>query len=169
MTYWENKIIVEFGPGPAGIVEYIKGQRKIAVEPLIEKYRTVYPHLSNSDVEYLPCAAEDAWKIPDQVADLAICFNVLDHTIDPDLVISQLSRVCKPGAELLFQLNVYLSDEELSQKSGLHAELHPHSFFPKTITGLLEKHGFEVWKQFCEEDRNATGEHYFLCACRKKV
>jgi hypothetical protein len=43
----------------------------------------VFPHLEKSSVEYLTSPAEHANEIPDHVADLVICFNVLDHTFNP--------------------------------------------------------------------------------------
>jgi hypothetical protein len=48
---WKDGTVVEFGPGPAGFVEYIEAKRKIAIEPLIGRYRAVFPHLAASTVE----------------------------------------------------------------------------------------------------------------------
>jgi SAM-dependent methyltransferase len=167
VSHWEDKIVVEFGSGPAGIVEYMKARRKIAVEPLIDKYRSVFPHLADSDVEYFASPGEEAQEIPDNSADLVICFNVLDHTFNPSQIVAQLHRICKPGGDLLLQVNVYTSEEEMEAKSGEHAELHPFSFLPQTVVPLLEEHGFEIWKQYCAEDATPLGEHFFICAGRK--
>ena len=167
MEYWEDKTIVEFGPGPAGFVEYITAARKIAAEPLIEEYRRSFPHLRVSAVEYLPRAGEDASSIASEIADLSICFNVLDHTFAPEKLIHHLSRVTKPGGDLLFQVNVYLSPEEIAAKSGEHAKLHPYSFYPQDIETMLRAAHFEITKSRCSEDTNDCGEHYFICAGKK--
>src|SRR5690606_32737426 len=121
---WRDKVVVEFGPGPAGFVEYIEARRRIGIEPLIERYRAVFPHLKDSQVEYWSCPAEEADDVPDQCADLVISFNMLDHARDPERVVAQMSRVAKPGADLLFQVNAYLSEAEIAEKTGQHAELH---------------------------------------------
>jgi SAM-dependent methyltransferase len=164
---WQDGTIVEFGPGPAGYVEYLPARRRIAIEPLIDRYRPLFPHLRTSSVEYLSCPAEAADAVPSRCADLVISFNMLDHTRDPDRVVAQMARVAKPGADLLFQVNTYLTEAELAEKTGPHADLHPHSFFPQTAKALLERHGFAVRKEFCAAERTADGEHNFVCAATR--
>ncbi len=163
---WKEKTVVEIGSGPAGFVEYIEADRRIAVEPLIERYRETFPHLAESEVHYISSPGEEA-SLPPEVADLVICFNVLDHTYDPSSVLKQLSRAAKPGADLLFQVNVYKTQAEVDAKHGLHAELHPHSFFPGTVRELLTANGFRIWKESCSEAPNPSGEYYFICAGTK--
>ena len=167
LTSWQQGVIVEFGPGPAGFVEYLPAKRKIGIEPLIEEYRALYPHLELSDVEYYPVPAEEAFDIPSGIADLVVCFNMLDHVISPTRVVAEMSRIAKPGADLLFQLNVYLSVEEVLQKPAEHAALHPHSFFPPDVVGLLDTHGFQIVKDHCSPGVNPCGEHYFICAGKR--
>lgn len=164
----QHKTVIEFGSGPAGVVEFIDAAKKIAVEPLIDEYRKEFPHLKISNVKYLACPAEGPLPLEDGIADLAICYNMLDHVYDPGKVIQELSRVCKDNADLLFQVNVYTTKEDLKTKTGLHAELHPHSFTPETAIAILEHHGFDVLKQICSSDINPCNEHYFICACRRQ-
>ena len=161
---WKDGIIVEFGSGPAGFVEYIEAKQKIAIEPLIDHYRKVFPHLAKSNVEYWNCPAEDVGHLLDNIADLVICFNVLDHTRDPNRVIQNLARAAKTGADLLFQVNVYLSDEQIRKKFKKHAEIHPHSFFPETILSMLRMNRFDIRKQQLSEELDVNGECFFICA-----
>ena len=162
LEYWKDKTIVEFGPGPAGLVEYVEAKRKYGVEPLIEKYKSVFPHLKNSSVEYISSPAENCDSIPSNVADLSICFNVLDHTFAPEKVLKQLLRVTKPNGEVLFQLNVFGSEQEFKNKSGLHAELHPHSFTKDSVLALLAGSGLKVLKYRHSEGRNPEGEFFLI-------
>jgi hypothetical protein len=76
---WSNGVVIEFGSGPAGLVEYIQAKRKIAIEPLIDHYRKVFPHLSVSTVEYWNIPAEEIGNQFDCTADLVVCLNVLDR------------------------------------------------------------------------------------------
>lgn len=162
IEYWSDKTLVEFGPGPAGVVEYVSAKNKFAIEPLIEDYRSVFPHLENSDVIYYSCAAEDCSEIESKIADLSICFNVLDHTYDPQKVIDNLVRITKVGADVLFQLNVFGSESEFQSKAGLHAELHPHSFTKQSLIELLERAGLSLVKSRISEGRNPEGEFFFI-------
>lgn len=162
-----NACIVEFGPGPAGIVEYLNARKKIAIEPLYEQYRAMFPHLENSSVEYHSTPAEDCSPIADACADLVICYNMLDHVLDPERVLHHMARVSRKDALLLFQVNVYCSTAAISQKSGLHAELHPHSFTQESVIKLLGRFGFETYKQHCSPVANECNEHFFICAAKK--
>jgi hypothetical protein len=88
----------------------------------------------------------------------------LDHTRDPDLVIRNLAKAAKTGADLLLQVNLFLSDAEIQRKTAHHTVLHPHSFFPEMVLGMLQSKGFEIRKQRVGEELNADGEHFFICA-----
>jgi len=162
VSYWKDKVVVEFGPGPAGVVEYIDARRKFAIEPLYYHYHDSFPHLKNSDVAYIAQPAEEAFQVENDISDLTICFNVLDHVYSPKKVLKNVSRVAKPGCDILFQVNVFKTLKEAESKSGLHAELHPHSFTKQGILGLLEASGMELLKYKISDDTNPEGEHFLL-------
>ena len=124
----------------------------------------MFPPLAKSNVEYWNCPGEDIDLILDGIADLVICFNVLDHTRDPIKVLHNLSKVAKTGADLLFQVNVYLSYEEIKKKSKYHVRLHPHSFLPEMIHNMIQMNHFRIQKQWISEEPDPNGEHFFICA-----
>ena len=167
-TYWLDKTVIEFGPGPAGVIEYIDAKEKIGIEPLYLEYFKMFPHLKFSKVKYFPIAAEETEQVPSQCADLVICYNMLDHVIEPSKVLHQIKRVIKSDGILLFQINVYDSDLEIQNKSGVHADLHPHSFTRDSITNLLDQHGFKVTKESLAEWKNECDERFFICSCLPK-
>lgn len=159
---WKDSVVVEFGPGPAGFVEYIEAREKHGVEPLIEKYRNDYPHLQKSEVLYHAAAAEHVPAIPDNHADLVICFNMLDHTIDPKQVMNELLRIAKPDADFLFQVNLYREESEILNRPAEHAALHPHTFLLDNMPGFLESHRCKVSKSHCRKEPTPCGEYYFI-------
>ena len=162
---WRDATVVEFGSGPAGVVEWIEAARRIAVEPLVDEYRRLFPHLERSAVEYLARSAEGPLPLPAACADLVVCYNMLDHVADPGAVVAEMGRVARPGATLLFQVNVYADEAALRAKTGLHAELHPASFTRASALALLARHRFTpVREQFRAEATPETGEHFFLAA-----
>ena len=95
--------------------------------------------------------------------------HMLYHVYDPEQVVAEISRIAKPGAHLLFQVFVYLDQEHLQQKTGHHADLHPHSFTEETALKLIRSKGFEIYHHDCGKDCNPEGEHYFIALGRKSV
>lgn len=162
LSSWKDSVVVEFGPGPAGFVEYIDAYEKHGVEPLIDKYRNDFPHLQKSDVIYHSDAAESVPGIPDNYADLVICFNMLDHTINPNQVMKELHRIAKPNADFLFQVNLYRHKSEIANRPPEHAALHPHIFLLEEIDEFLASNGFKVLKSHCRNEASSCGEYYYI-------
>jgi len=167
INYWLDKTVIEFGPGPAGIIEYIDAKNKIGIEPLYHEYLEMFPHLKKSKVKYYNVPAEDTEFLNPQSADLAICYNMLDHVMDPVKILNNIFKVLKCDAPLLFQINVYDSEQEINNKSGVHAELHPHSFTRDSIVELLNHNGFKIESENLFDHLNECGERYFICVCNK--
>lgn len=162
LEHWRDKVVVEFGCGPAGMVEYLETKESYGVEPLYEKYLEQFPHLKNSRVNYLASPAEGPLEIDSNIADLVISFNMLDHVYDPKKVLAEMARVAKKGAILLFQVFVYANKDEIIKKSGHHAELHPQSFLAEEVLEMLKDAGFKINKHDCGKDTNPEGEHFFI-------
>jgi len=79
--------------------------------------------------------------------DAAVMLDVLEHMQDPSNVLDQLHAAMRPGAELLVTTGDYGS--VLARAMGRHWRLmtppqHLWFFSPKTVSALLERHGFEV-------------------------
>jgi ubiquinone/menaquinone biosynthesis C-methylase UbiE len=143
-------------------LEYIEAREKHGIEPLIEKYQNDYPHLQKSNVIYHAAAAEDVPAIPDNHADLVICFNMLDHTIDPDKVLKELHRIAKPDAAFLFQVNLYREKNQIFNRPLAHAALHPHTFLLDEMLETLDLHRLKVLKSHCRQEPTPCGEYYFI-------
>jgi SAM-dependent methyltransferase len=86
-----------------GIVSIFEGQDNvIAIDPLMDEYDKVLnikhntPHL-NMDGEKL--------DFKDDEFDWVFCVNVIDHTPNPEKMISEIRRVLKPGGRLYFSVN----------------------------------------------------------------
>ena len=161
--YWLDKVVVEVGSGPAGVVEFIRAKEKYAVEPLIDSYRQHYKHLSASDTKYFKQPVEKGIPLPDSFADLIICYNMLDHVLDPDRIMKECERVAKQGSYMLFQVNIY---KDATFKKGEHKLLHPHTFTETSALEILEKYNFKAYKKRISEEPSDEGEYGFLIAAR---
>ena len=79
--------------------------------------------------------------------DAAVMLDVLEHLQDPGDVLAQLHGSMRPGAQLLLTTGDYGS--LLARAMGKRWRLmtppqHLWFFSPKTVTALLERHGFRV-------------------------
>lgn len=79
--------------------------------------------------------------------DAAVMLDVLEHMPDPGAMLEQLRGAMRPGAQLLITTGDYGS--LLARTMGKRWRLmtppqHLWFFSPKTVTALLERHGFKV-------------------------
>jgi SAM-dependent methyltransferase len=86
--------------------------------------------------------------MPDNTYDLVFSNSVLEHLRDPELAISEIFRVLKPGGQLYCQTNF------LYQEHG-----HPYDYYRFTLNGLeslLVRHSFLI------EDSSKIGGRFSL-------
>lgn len=104
-NFLKDKIVVDVGPGPMGLLEGSDARIKIAVEPLAGEFKRHNLLLKKSDVIYLNQTAE---KIPllDEFADVVISRNNLDHVDDPARVVQEIYRILKPKGYLILNVDI---------------------------------------------------------------
>ncbi|MBU2579806.1 class I SAM-dependent methyltransferase [Candidatus Parcubacteria bacterium] len=102
-SFLKNKIVVDIGPGPMGLLEASNAKIKIAIDPIAQEYQKHNLLLKDSDVVYINLPAE---KIPllDGYADVVISRNSLDHVSDPIKVVKEIYRILRTNG--YFVLNV---------------------------------------------------------------
>ena len=69
--------------------------------------------------------------------DLAICFNVLDHTVNPREIYEGYMGLLAPGGRFLFQVNLL---DTSAPRSEEHARMHPSPFDQDKIRGWLDEY-----------------------------
>jgi SAM-dependent methyltransferase len=73
---------------------------------------------------------------PDASFDALFCSEVLEHVFDPDLVLAEIRRVLKPGANALLTVPFSWNEHEVPFDYARYSTFG--------IRHLLERHGFEV-------------------------
>jgi SAM-dependent methyltransferase len=142
MDEWcRSRDAVEIGGGPMPSVAFRPFLTRVAVDPLADAYMserlapasaTGVTHVSACG-EWLPLAAASA--------DLVIAENCLDHTDDPERVMSEIRRVLRPGGKLWMLVDL------MEHRDALH----PSPMSQERITALLKGNGFstqyrEAWE-----------------------
>ena len=146
-----NARVLEVGSGPIGLVTFFPGSERISVDPLHGFY-SAEPTLSalrDPAVQYrqgsgerVPC--ESNW------CDLLVIENCIDHVQNVHGVMTELSRVLKPGGVLYLTVNSRTRGGYYVHRllSLLRIDRgHPHTFTMSRAASLLRRYGFDIVEQ----------------------
>lgn len=75
--------------------------------------------------------------------DVIICYNVLDHVLDPAQTVAEMCRVLREDGRLYLTVNVFRSSWLLRRIADQLDPPHPHHFTPEEVANLLNDVGFE--------------------------
>jgi SAM-dependent methyltransferase len=96
--------VLEVGCGLISPLEFSEGTSEIiAIDPLVNAYQDTLD-LMGRRVRYQQADGE-AIPYEGEKFDAVVCLNVIDHTPDPKLMLSEIKRVMKTGGKLFFGVN----------------------------------------------------------------
>ncbi len=156
MAEFRDGAILELGCGPLGMIEYLPGARRVAFDPLNDKYSRLFGNFRSRAIEYV---SDRRQLLGDQTSfDLALCHNVLDHTDDPAEWFNDLFSKLATGGRFIFQVN--LSKPDMPQAAE-HRRMHPSPLTFEQVMGWLaaKSERFDHW---CATEANRDNEFYFL-------
>ena len=129
-----DKVLVDIGSGPIGILTKLKAKEKIAVDPL--------PIMSlDKTIKRIKVPGEKI-PLPNESVDCIFIYNVLQHVMSPQKVLEEGARILKKGGTfyLLEQLNLPTN------------KLHPHSLKLEMFEKWISKNNFKILKKAKEDD-----------------
>jgi ubiquinone/menaquinone biosynthesis C-methylase UbiE len=145
--FFTNKDVLEIGCGATGIIFFLKNAKsRVGIEPMdmnqfIDSWKK--PFVRKGIGEELP--------FDNNSFDVVICFNVLDHTLNPAKVIQEIHRVLRNKADCLLWLHTLRNQYKFVQ--GILNKVdtpHPHHFTLNEILTLVLNNNttsFEVKKK----------------------
>lgn len=95
---------LEVGTGCFSQLEWANHSKCWGIDPLAEEYRKIEPE-PNSRVKVLTDNGESIELFLDEEMDWVVCWNVIDHTPNPQYMADEIYRVLKPGGKLYFEVN----------------------------------------------------------------
>jgi SAM-dependent methyltransferase len=143
---WLNKTdiaVIDIGSGPTCLGRFFNTSHKTYLDPLIDFYRSYYkdelPYATGSN--FINSMAETL-PFDDNSFDAVLCYNMLDHTFNPQAIIREITRVLKPSGYLLVSIYAHgailKNIRTLGEKSCVFKERpHPHSFTINDIKALF--------------------------------
>jgi SAM-dependent methyltransferase len=124
--------------------------------------KTALEHAAQLGLNVKAISPDSSIPFPDESADVAICFEVLEHLLEPDTALATIRRALKPGAHAILsvpnaanyaQRLEFLFTGFLSPGGSPHTarrapwrDPHIRFFCPKTLRQLAEASGFEFVK-----------------------
>jgi len=137
------------GVDPLSQMDFDKKKIPLPLQALIEACHTnKYSHLVNM--------GEDI-QINSGSSIFVACYNVLDHCYEPRKILSEITRILKPGGYLLLGCDVYswaglmkyrlrnaLAAMRLINLKSIGDVAHPHQFLARDLENLLRSFDLEL-------------------------
>jgi len=156
MSEFRHAGIFELGCGPLGMIEYLPAARRVAFDPLNDKYSRLFANFRSGAVEYV--SDPDQFAADQDLFELGICHNVVDHTDDAAAWFNILFAKIKKGGRFIFQVNLSKAG---TPQSPEHRRMHPSPLTLEQVIGWLAAKSAE-FDHFCEVKPSSEGEFYFL-------
>ena len=89
----------------------------------------------------------DVSELPDATYDCVTAMHVLEHVISPSEFTSELFRITRPGGLCIVEVPNFGSKAARQQGAdwyALHPSTHLSHFTPDSLTGFMQKSGFQV-------------------------
>jgi SAM-dependent methyltransferase len=136
--YFNEKTVLEVGVALFASIHRVAGASvKVGLDPLARFYSPNYP----KSVLHIQAVGE-ILPFPSESFDSILCINVLDHTLKPELVLSEIRRCLKKGGYFLFEIDTFKLPRVARNRLGNIDAAHPHHFSFKEIMELMEAAGF---------------------------
>ncbi|NET56577.1 MAG: class I SAM-dependent methyltransferase [Symploca sp. SIO2E6] len=126
-----DKILVDVGSGPRGILKLLKFKKGIAIDSLMEAYQEKGYSFENTD--FIPIqATSEQIPLVSEYADVVFSINMLDHAQDVIKSLNEMYRILKKDGILLLICDLRESAEQTDK-------YHKMYFNRETIISWVEK------------------------------
>ena len=157
LTDYTGKHVLEIGCGPYGMIElFDQAAGRMAFDPLNDEYSRLFSNIRSDGIAYT-ASWTDVLERRDTF-DLAICFNVLDHTDDPDEILRGMMDGLKTGGQFLVQVNTV---REGFEQTPEHRAMHPSPITSPQIQAMLAPYCSKLQCEITNEP-SADNEFWFM-------
>lgn len=133
-----DKILLDIGSGPEGILHVLEAKEKYAIDPLMNNYEKMGYKIYDNNVTSIHGSAEDLCGYENKF-DIIFCLNAIDHFCDIDKSISNINSSLKIDGFLILMT-------DLRKKNELDC-YHKMSLSVSEISKILEDNNFTIDRQ----------------------
>jgi ubiquinone/menaquinone biosynthesis C-methylase UbiE len=151
--------VLDIGCGPTGAIYYLPNlSRRVGIDPAASSFtRWNIDHRERYQIELIEAGAERL-DFPDASFDSVFCINCLDHTTDPESVVTEIHRVLKPDGRIVLFFDMDSPLRKLHKKvrptCGL---MHPHSFDCTWVDRVIVSSGLFKIERMCRDQKAFEG------------
>ena len=140
--------IMDAGSGPAGIFTILDRYEVVAVDPLLEKYKTQLGLFDPADYPYARFVTSTIESIQmDQQFDTIFCLNCINHVNSIQSSLRNLFNALKPGGKLILSTDAHNSNLLKSIFQIIPGDvLHPHQYNIEAYQQFVNNAGFQINK-----------------------
>lgn len=140
-----SPILVEIGPGFGTFSELAKNTGFFNRVVVVERTPSMAASCKAKDLEVIESPLESVTNFL-ELADVAVCFEVIEHVFDPINFLEGIGKILKIGGLFMFTCpnGKGFDTEMLGVASPSVDTEHVNLFNPMSVEVLLERSGFEV-------------------------
>jgi ubiquinone/menaquinone biosynthesis C-methylase UbiE len=149
-SFPQNAVVLEAGCGNGQWVFYVEklGFQCVGLDFAVHALKAAQRFAKKTEKIYL--VSSDIQRLPfnDCALDCVLSFGVIEHFLDPSIILKDLFRVMKPsGKALITTPNIYCSHTFTRPISKLLGKWHlgyETSYSPRILGHLMEEAGFKI-------------------------
>lgn len=170
-----DSLVLDLGCGVGDLLIELRrrGFRVCGVDSSSESVDTARRRLPGLSAASLHVGSLTAVPVPDDIADVAVLIEVVEHLLDEDLsaVFCEALRVIRPGGHLLLSTpnaEVLADSHVCCPRCGavFHRIQHVRQWTSDTITGALAASGFAEIRTY---ERRLVGDRSLAARARRRV
>jgi SAM-dependent methyltransferase len=177
-AWLRDKCVLEIGCGPFGLLACLPHGAGVAVDPLMPSFVPYMREFWQPSPLRIAALGEEL-PVRDGAFDAAAAINCLDHTLEPDRILTAVARALKPGGYFFLMNNVKSRPgvviSRIGEKLGiprLTEVFHPHAFTKRDLIATCAAAGLEVVRHCrmkISEPVEITERYGWKGAIRKRI
>lgn len=146
----EGKKVVNLGSAKGEVIGLLQPSVRKSFYDFIDEKKIEYVKVDleySSEEKNIVANAEDLSKVfEDESVDIVMALELLEHTLRPDLIISEMVRICKKSGYIIITVPSFNFAKH-------EYPIDLWRFGPKTLRSFFEQPGFEILQLEIEGDR----------------
>lgn len=154
----KNWRILDIGCGPTCISQFFPDAQKMGIDPLAKELKIDGKKINDVAISY---GRGEEIPFDKSSFDLVICRNVIDHSQNPKIIVTETKRVLKARGYFILACYVYTGFvvflKRVSEILGVFRNIeHPHAFTDVGLKKLCRNHFSIVCERIIYEGKHST-------------